>query len=64
MLQNTSPKDAPWIIVRANDKKLAHLNMIRDLLSRVDYPGKDKSLLKVDQEITFKWDGKISSLEK
>ena len=64
MLQNTSPKDAPWTIVRANDKKLAHLNMIRDLLSRVDYPGKDKSLLKVDKEITFMWDGKISNLEK
>jgi len=64
MLQNTSSKDAPWTIVRANDKKLAHLNMIRDLLSRVDYPGKDKSLLKVDKEIAFMWDGKISSLEK
>jgi polyphosphate kinase 2 len=64
MLQNTSPKDAPWTIVRANDKKLAHLNMIKDLLSRVNYPGKDKSLLKADQEIVFRWDGKISSLEK
>jgi polyphosphate kinase len=64
MLQNTSPKDAPWTIVRANDKKLAHLNMIRDLLSRVSYPGKDKNLLKTDKEIVFRWDGKISSLEK
>jgi polyphosphate kinase 2 len=64
MLQHTSPKDAPWTIVRANDKKLAHLNMIKDLLSRVNYPGKDKSLLKADQEIVFRWDGKISSLEK
>jgi polyphosphate kinase 2 len=64
MLQNTSPKDAPWTIVRANDKKLAHLNMIKDLLSRVNYPGKDKNLLKSDKEIVFRWDGKISSLEK
>ena len=64
MLEKTSPKDAPWTIVRANDKKLAHLNLIRDLLSRVSYPGKDKSLLKTDKEIAFKWDGKISKLEK
>ncbi len=64
MLEKTSAKDAPWIIVKANDKKEAHLNMIRDLLSRVSYPGKDKNLLKVDKDIVFKWDGKVSSLEK
>jgi polyphosphate kinase 2 len=64
MLRGTSPNDAPWTIVRANDKKLAHLNLIRNLLSRVSYPGKDKALLKIDKDIVFKWDGKISSLEK
>ena len=64
MLESTSPKDAPWTIVRANDKKLAHLNLIRDLLSRVSYPGKDKALLKADKEIVFKWNGKLSKLEK
>ncbi|MBU3545668.1 polyphosphate kinase 2 [Polynucleobacter sp. MWH-Jannik1A5] len=64
MLEKTSPKDAPWTIVKANDKKLTHLNLIRDLLSRVSYPGKDKSLLKTDKEIAFKWDGDLSKLEK
>lgn len=64
MLERTSPKDAPWTIVKANDKKLAHLNLIRDLLSRVSYPGKDKTLLKTDKDIAFKWDGKLSKLEK
>ncbi len=64
MLQSTSPEDSPWTIVRANDKKLAHLNLIRNLLSRVSYPGKDKALLKIDKDIVFKWDGKISNLEK
>ena len=64
MLQSTSPEDSPWTIVRANDKKLAHLNLIRNLLSRVSYPGKDKALLKIDKDIVFKWDGKISSLER
>ena len=64
MLASTSPKDAPWTIVKADDKKLTHLNLIRDLLSRVSYPGKDKSLLKTDKDIAFKWDGKLSKLEK
>lgn len=64
MLQSTSPEDSPWTIVRANDKKLAHLNLIRNLLSRVSYPGKDKALLNIDKDIVFKWDGKISSLER
>lgn len=64
MLEKTSPKDAPWTIVKANDKKLAHLNLIRDLLSRVSYLGKDKSLLKTDKEIAFKWEGDLSKLEK
>jgi polyphosphate kinase 2 len=64
MLENTSPKDAYWTVVRANDKKLAHLNLIRDMLCRIDYPGKDKDLLKADKDIAFKWDGKLSKLEK
>ena len=64
MLEGTSPEDSPWTIVRANDKKLAHLNIIRDLLSRVSYPRKDKSLLKPNEDIVFKWDGKIFNLEK
>ena len=64
MLEKTSSKDAPWIVVKANDKKVAHLNMIQDLLSRVSYPGKDKGLLKADKDIVFKWDGKLSKLEK
>ena len=64
MLQGTSPEDAPWTIVRANDKKLAHLNLIRDLLSRVSYPRKDKTLLKTDRDVVIKWNGDLSKLEK
>ena len=64
MLEKNSPKDEPWTIVKANDKKLTHLNLIRDLLSRVSYQGRDKSLLKTDKEIAFKWDGDLSQLEK
>jgi polyphosphate kinase 2 len=60
----TSTNRAPWTIIRANDKKLAHLNLIRNLLSRVSYPKKNKDLLKTDKSIIFEWNGKISDLEK
>jgi polyphosphate kinase 2 len=64
MFLTTSTSMAPWTIVRANDKKLAHLNLIRNLLSRVSYPKKNKELLNADKSIVFEWNGKISDLEK
>ena len=64
MLLTTSTSMTPWTIVRANDKKLAHLNLIQNLLSRVNYPKKNKDLLKADKSIVFEWNGKISDLEK
>ncbi len=53
MFQHTRAGSVPWIIVRANEKRAARLNMIRDLLGRLDYDGKDGSLLKVDRAIVF-----------
>jgi polyphosphate kinase 2 len=53
MLQKTSSKLAPWTVINANNKKLTHLNLIRDLLSRLDYSGKDKTLLTVDSEVVM-----------
>lgn len=64
MLLKTSTADAPWTIVRANNKKHAHLNLIRDLLSRIHYAGKDKKITVLDQAIAFRWNGQISALEK
>jgi polyphosphate kinase 2 len=64
MLVKTSTAEAPWTIVRANNKKQAHLNLIRDLLLRIDYAGKDKKMVAPDQSIAFRWNGKVSALEK
>lgn len=64
MFLTTSTSMAPWTIIRANDKKLAHLNLIRNLLFRVSYPKKNRDLLKADKSIIFEWNGKISDLEK
>ena len=42
----TDTADAPWTVVKSNDKKRARLNCMRHFLSTLDYPGKD---LKVAQ---------------
>jgi polyphosphate kinase 2 len=64
MLKHTSSTLAPWTVVSANDKKLAHLNMIADLLSRVDYPHKDKKILKIDPKIVLAWPANSKKLPK
>ena len=53
MLAQTSSEKAPWTVVNANSKKHTHLNLIRDLLSRVSYPGKDEKILGVDPKIVM-----------
>ena len=37
----TDTKDAPWTIIKSNDKKRARLNCMRHFLSQIDYTGKD-----------------------
>jgi len=36
MLRHTHARHAPWVIVRADDKKVARLNLLRDLVRRID----------------------------
>ncbi len=43
----TDTADAPWTVVKSNDKKRARLNCMRHFLSTLDYPDKDVSV--VDQ---------------
>lgn len=45
MLFYTDTADAPWTIVRSDDKKRARLNSIKYLLRAIPYQGKDESLL-------------------
>ncbi|GAB5438302.1 polyphosphate kinase 2 [Falsiruegeria mediterranea] len=37
----TDTADAPWTIIKSNDKKRARLNCMRHFLSTLDYPDKD-----------------------
>lgn len=57
MLSRSHSAVAPWIIVRADDKKLARLNLIRDLLSRLEYDDKARpKLLAPDRHVVFSFD--------
>jgi len=48
MLLRTHTSHAPWHIVRANDKREARLNLIRHLLSNLQYRGKNRRPLAYD----------------
>ena len=56
MFARTDDPLSPWHVVRADDKHAGHLNIIRHLLSKLDYPGKDKKLTVPDPEIVFAYD--------
>ncbi len=43
MLAATHSAEAPWTVVRANDKRRARLNIIRHVLGAIDYPGRDRN---------------------
>jgi polyphosphate kinase len=45
MLERTHKDQAPWVVVRANDKRRARINVIRHILRSLDYEGKDKQAI-------------------
>ena len=53
MFARTSSPLSPWIVVRADDKQMARLNVIRDFLSRLACPQTDKHLAAPDLDIVF-----------
>jgi polyphosphate kinase len=56
MLARSHKQASPWIVVRANDKRIARLNVIRDLLGRLEYADKDEQLVRADRQIVFAYD--------
>jgi polyphosphate kinase 2 (PPK2 family) len=45
MFWYTDTDHAPWTVVRSNDKKRGRIEAMRWVLSRLDYPDKDTSLV-------------------
>jgi len=41
----TDTADAPWTVIKSNDKKRARLNCMRHFLSTLPYPGKDMQVV-------------------
>ena len=56
MFARTHSVISPWIVVRSDDKRQARLNLIRDMLARLTYPGADKTLLTPNPDIVFAYD--------
>jgi polyphosphate kinase 2 len=56
MLARTHNPVSPWTVVRGDDKWLARLNLIRDLLTRLDYDGKVNDVLRPNPDIVFRYD--------
>ena len=55
MLLRTHTAVAPWHIVRADDKRLARLNLMRDILSRLHYAGKKNKVVRPDPDVAFEF---------
>lgn len=54
MFFHTHTGDAPWTVIKSDDKKRARLNCIRFFLHQLDYPNKDeKAIGKVDELIVL-----------
>jgi polyphosphate kinase 2 len=45
MFARTHQDFAPWTVVRADNKRLARVNLMRDLLSRLEYEDKDEKVV-------------------
>jgi polyphosphate kinase 2 len=56
MFARTHTDASPWTVVRADDKRAARLNVIRDMLSRLHYGGKDKKLVRPDPAVVVRYD--------
>ncbi|MEX0627151.1 MAG: polyphosphate kinase 2 [Cucumibacter sp.] len=52
MFARTHTGHAPWIVIRANDRRRARLGAIQAVLSGIDYPGREARVIgKIDRKI-------------
>ncbi|MNP22864.1 Polyphosphate kinase 2 [compost metagenome] len=51
MFFHTDTADAPWTVIKSDDKKRARINCIRHFLHSLDYPGKDLSVAYAPDEL-------------
>ena len=56
MLVHTHNLITPWIIAHADDKPSTRINVIKDMLSRLEYEGKEERLILPDPKIVATFD--------
>lgn len=55
MFFHTDTADAPWTVIKSDDKKRARVNCIRHFLENLDYPDKDHNMIgEMDEKIVVK----------
>ena len=65
MLNETNRTLSPWTIIRSDNKKLARLNGIKHILSKIEYDGKiSKKELRTDPEVVVSGIEEIRFLEE
>ena len=42
----TDTRDAPWVVIKSDDKKRARLNCMQHFLQSLEYPGKDETVVR------------------
>lgn len=53
MFRRTSTEKSPWIVVDANDKRVAKLNALRYILNQLPYENKKTEVLEVYPEVVY-----------
>jgi polyphosphate kinase 2 len=61
MLRRTHQREAPWIVVRADDKRQARLNVIRDVLARIPAPRVKRKLARPDARVAREFSARLLS---
>jgi polyphosphate kinase 2 (PPK2 family) len=65
MLSATHTNEAPWTIIKSDNKKRARINCIKHILNFVDYPNKvSKKKIKVDKNIVVYGRDEAINMEK
>ncbi len=65
MLMASHNRSAPWMVIKANNKKKARINAIKSILNRIEYTGKiDYKELAVDKNIAVDGSEEIMMMER
>ena len=65
MLMASHNRSAPWIVIKANNKKKARIDAIKSILNRIEYSGKiDSKLLELDKYIAVDGSDEIMMMER